>query len=564
TALTLLRHEGMAGAAWQWLRGGELTEPQRQALRDRGITSSQVHDDDGALAALRALSLLFGHGGRHLLLIVDELQQLRENGNTSLEAVTASTLTPLMGWAAETGALLTLCGLQDFWSALPPSVHQRVNANVIKPTWLTGNQIEEYICEAQLQENGERVLEPFTSAAVTALWRITGGHPRRSIAICHHAYRRSGGREKIDELEMQVAAKEQSSPGTVDDAQLQITEHCARLGYRVVRPAGRNSLRHDEPDLWIPARNSSDDGCGFVIIDSVLTDEECIAVIARGESISGLSRSGQGAPQRDVVLVVTGLLAESYAQEFSLAYGRVLDWSKAGFTDNLTETLRAFVPVERPSSELELLQKLQRDVQELRESVRGHPDRPATSDLPTGGTAPGQPGTWIELGEGEAMEYLSGRCNDLLRTLRDALVEAQRFWFGQFVPSLPERRLVRHNAPGLRGVALKDLTGNQVLRAMGVLTAMEQALLGFALGISEQLSRAVASPRSTRLELKQECERFDSTVSALIERMPSDHEDTIKIVNRALGVDRRLLGQKASRLGDLVFETIYREEFGRR
>jgi hypothetical protein len=556
--LSLLRHkeDQVVAAASAWLRADELSGDQKELLADRGVPES-IATDERALTVFNALSLLFGNGGQRLVLVIDEIHHLWRDDRSS-RSVT-NTLLPLLESVVGTGVLLIVCGLSDFWRALPEGFQQRFG-EPIKPSALSSGNIREYIKRAQGHGRaGRRAIEPFTDPAVESLYWITGGHPRKTVAICHHAYRRylaSG--KSITERDIREASRHLAGPETVEEVKSKILELCGRLGYRPARPERSSGSGEVTADIWLPARTGNE-RFGVVVSQSVVDEGSARSLIQRGLALAWSA----GDPTNAVALVVIGLLAVNIAENVKSAFACVLFWGNDEFPHGLTEAIEAYMP-RRANTEDSSMLALREEIRGLR--VAREADRqilesllermPATRtprpDLPTEtGDMP------VRLGSTD----LDRRFADTSVMIHDAITRATSLWEAIFREQTSGRLIDRSSAPGSRLALPEDLSERQIIQATGVLLALDRALRGFATGVAELVEWSANSNESIRQELGSQRDRFDEVADALLHQMPSDEDDANRTMYRVLGIDQRILATRVKRLGSVVYDTIYRSDF---
>lgn len=562
--LVLLLHsdQRISGSAWDWFRGGQ---PTRE-LADRGV-SQPIADDARALAAARALAMLFGHCGQQFILVIDELQNLRGGADDSPNAL-AMVVNPLLAWAAATGAFLVLCGLSDFWRALPESVHQRAG-KVVRPTPLSVDNIAEYIQEAQLMVNGKRQLEPFTKTSVKYLRDITSGHPRKTIALCHHAYRMVQGADTIKAVHLREASRELSGPDTAEDVIAEIIALCAQLGLPAVRKSPPAEGGGMTDHVWVSARGH-DQGCAVVVTDPVLDDTDARSLVEAARRLRGTSQQSR----HPIIAVVIGLMAGVVVKDIRRAYDHVFIWDRDHFARDLTAIIDGLSSEEaehdpaagsqllaqlyarlnqiagQRESDHELLGKLAdaQDEHRLRRIVREETRR---SYL-------------LESESEELMQFpldpLNELFDDRLRLIRDTIHRADRRWRSVFASG---ELINRIDAPGGRPMLIEDMAAEEVIRTLGVLAALEKALQGFGWGLIGLLNSDGEHGKDTRRELRGQCDRFNNVVDLLIRHVPATENDLYRATNRILETDKKIIRQHLSRFGSVVFDTIYEEDLRR-
>ncbi|TYK52525.1 hypothetical protein [Actinomadura decatromicini] len=542
TVLGLVWHRSAGAAAWRWLCGdGRSTDEDAVLLADRGVRSPPVDDDLRALGVLRALARLCGRTGGRMVLVLDELHMMRPPGGDGLTE-TAATLMELLGWANEAGTLLVVCGLLDFWEALPESVRQRVTTRIV-PSLLTRDQIRAYIAAAQgLDDVPGEAPHPFTAEAVEELWKITEGHPRRTITLCHHAHRLAAGTGRIGPRQIQEASRALCAPDTPDHVRSRLFGWCTELGYRVVR-GGRGRW---EPDLRVGSRQG-DAECALVVSGPVVEDSELTALRDRGLTLAGR----RPAHPRTVVLVMAGPLAAAFKDEIEDVFTHVLHWNSDGFRDELTATLRSYVPAGDDAGLYEAVMAMRRELREL-----GAAAPPALVATAQADPHAAEPRTWTDPDRRRRFAEAERLCARALEFIGHAHDRTHEFWKGRFHFDAKGVSLPRLAAPGDRHAALGDIVSRPVLQARGTLMFLEDAVGEFASRVEELLGDEARPLPQIREELRYLQRKLDHSVADVITMFPDAYEDERGTVARLLGVDRSTLNQHLAGLGATVYSAV--------
>jgi hypothetical protein len=545
SVLRLVWHKTVHAAAWKWLCGQPLGDDERQWLADRGVAAPPIADDMRAMTALNALARLCGQVNGRMVLIIDELHLIRPGGGDGWTEAT-TILRDFIDWAGRTGSLLTVCGLLDFWRALKEGLGGRT-VTEIRPAGLTVEQIKEYIGLALgADDRPDDALYPFTSEAVDELWKITKGHPRRTIAICHHAYAASLGLQPIGPRQIQRASRELTGPDTPDDAKAKIADWCAEAGFHVERARHLEPVR-PEPDLVITSRLGGGE-CGIVVSGSVVGEEELDRLLVRAVAVAG---GGRPRPPRAVILVVVGLLAAGYEDRVKDAFAHVLSWRQQSIRDELTTTLRSYVSLDDQRGLYELVLELQSEMREIKTGL-------ATTLPPDAdeAAARGSEHQWADPDRRRRHDEALQLCERALEAVQPAPDGARAFWqrrfqFGQ--TGLVDRRY----APGRREVSLTDMTSPQIHRALGAMVLLEDVVRQFSVRIQELLRDESRSMDGIRGELAYLSRVLDDSLSAVTNSFPRGADDPGDTIRRFMGVDRDLLTRQLGRLGTTVYSAIY-------
>ncbi|TDC82167.1 hypothetical protein [Actinomadura sp. 7K507] len=544
--LGLVWHRTAGAAAWRWLSGDEHRQVEdERLLADRGVRSPPVADDVRALRVLRALARLCGWTGGRMVLVLDELHQISPHGGDGLTEV-ATTLMELIGWAGETGALLVVCGLLDFWEALPQSVRQRVATRIV-PSGLMPPQISAYIGAAQRPgESGEAGLRTFSGQAVDELWKITHGHPRRTITLCHHAYELADGAGRIGPEQIRKASRSLCAPDTPEHVRDKLFGWCTELGYHVER-----FRRHDgsrwQADLKVSSRQG-DGQCALVVSGAVVEDGKLADLRTRASALMG----GRRAHPRNVVLVMAGPLAAAFNEDVEEVFTRVLHWDGDAFRDDLAATLRSHVSAGDHAGLYELVLEMRRELGELKELGKGPVAAPADSlDAEV---------AWTDPARRRRFQKAERLCRQALDGLAIAENDVQRFWRDRFQVTAEGVRMRRAFASGQRHAALSDVTSYTALRARGTLALLEDAVREFTVRVRDLLADEGKTMPQLRDDLRFLHQNFDHSVADVIKLFPGEHEDGRDAGVRLLGVDRPMLTRYLGDLGKSVYSVVVAPE----
>ncbi|QKW38289.1 hypothetical protein HUT06_33345 [Actinomadura sp. NAK00032] len=537
TVLGLVWHTAAGAAAWRWLCGVEhRPEGDARLLADRGVHTPPVDRDDRALRALRALSRLCAWTGGRMALVLDELHQISPRGGDGLTEV-AATLMELTGWAAETGALLVVCGLLDFWEALPDGVRARVVTRIV-PSGLTTEEITAYIVKARHPGGGGGGPHPFTEEAVQELWRITDGHPRRTITLCHHAYERRPATGSIGPRQIRDASRSLCAPDTPDHVRTKLTGWCIELGYHVERV--RRPEPDRGPDLWARSRRGGAE-CALIVSGPVVSTDERGRLLRRADA---LARGGAHA--RDVVLVMAGPLAAAFGDEIGRAFTRVLHWDSDTFHDDLAATLHSRLAANDREEVYELLFEMRREIAALR----------TPPPAPGADTAAGAARVWTDPDRRGRFDAADRLCRQALQVIAIADARVQEFWRTRFDADARGVSVPRAEAHGDRYGAIGEFVFGPTLRARGALAFLDDIVRAFVSRIGDMLADDTMTLPQIRARLQPLHQRVDHAVDAVIRTYPDERDDPDNAVGRLLDVDGRKLDQHLRGLGTTVYSVV--------
>lgn len=354
TALMLLLRQGFEDSVWSWLQGGK----PDQILVERGV-HTWIREDVPALEAMGVIATLFGRKEHRFILVLDELDKVLSSA-ANPRRPTVDAFKELLRMFTAAGALLVLAGLPDILLVVGTDVTERIS-QVIPMMPLDAPQTMQFIEDSIEATLGVRRAWPFTQEAVDYIVRITRGVPRQIIRLCYHAYRRAAddGTEVEAELVRQIAMDQfyLASRGEVRTVIRQVLDRNG-LAY-----LGDENIGSVAVDYWIPIGRS---GCGVIVAGSVLSQEEVDALRHDAQAIE------QQAPDKALLLVVEGYIAEEYATELENLF-EILHYDALTFPDRLAAALSALVqrierlasvdPVEAVRERVEQIARLQANLQ---------------------------------------------------------------------------------------------------------------------------------------------------------------------------------------------------------
>ncbi|MFG1607934.1 hypothetical protein [Actinoplanes sp. NPDC049265] len=337
TALTLYPRPEFRHAVWEWFRGAD----PDAALVERGI-ESKIQSEEDALAAIGVFALLYGHQGKRLVVVFDEMEKiLSTSGADGRTARVAQAFKRLFEIAHETNSLFVLCGLPDFLDALPTDVRQRVN-DVLWPGRLNNANVTEYIQGVLTRAFGVSDIAPFTEAGIGYLTELAGGNARAVVRLCYLSYARAvGERARVDPPFLREVAREQYEAERTDDVAQDIENVLTRSGWRYERdvelkiPKSR-ARAGQRVDFWLPIGDAGA-GCAIVISPSVLQDGDVTSLTKT------LTRASTPQARRSFLLVINGYLSEAKRPVLEAAYDRVITRGTVQFTSALTDAVHALV-----------------------------------------------------------------------------------------------------------------------------------------------------------------------------------------------------------------------------
>ncbi|SFQ99799.1 hypothetical protein SAMN04488564_101930 [Lentzea waywayandensis] len=329
----LLRHD-FADAAWEWL-SGHYPDP---VLVDRGV-DTPIATEELALEAMGVIALLYSTRGKKFVLAIDEMNKVvSATRKPSENAVDA--FEKLIKVFAGAQALLVLAGLPDYLDELGGTVQQRIGRTILISPLNPENAIE-YIRQSQEAIGRGRVLHPFTEDTVRYLVKLTDGNARRIIRLCSHLYRhamdlspRDPARALVTEAMVRKVAREQAGARSTDHVRNEIRQVLAALGLSYERDHWMDPQTDSRADYWVPYGDEDGAGCALVLIDAVLTQGDCDALVSRATFLQ------TSAEQRQVLLVVVGLLNADFVSELGEAFSEEpISYDHWTFTETLSSVL---------------------------------------------------------------------------------------------------------------------------------------------------------------------------------------------------------------------------------
>lgn len=179
-ALQLLLENRFEKDVWNWFGG---TEPS-EALRERGVQFT-IDNDESALESIGVFAYLFGEQGHKFILFIDEMEKLLSS-NEKVKAQSSESLKKLIEIVKETKSLLIICGLPDYYIALPRDLQQRI-AYQIKTEAITTKEIMQYVCNANKKVNNQESTIPFSEKILEDIINISEGNIRMIIRLLYHS-----------------------------------------------------------------------------------------------------------------------------------------------------------------------------------------------------------------------------------------------------------------------------------------------------------------------------------------------------------------------------------------
>ncbi len=503
TALTLLLRTGYDDVVWRWLNG----DTPAEVLVERGITAP-IDTEVAALEAMGVLALLYGGRRASFVLVIDELDKLLSGAR--LDEDIAPAFEKLLEVFAGAGSCLVLCVLPEARGALRPSTRQRVSRTV-EMVRLSVDEICAFIEKAQGARLGRAELAPFTRDTVRYLRDLAGGNARKVIRLCHDVFRvvddesRRTGRPDLLVTDQMVREAENDQVGSfgVEDVSGVVRRVLVKNGWTYRQ---NHVLPGDVVvDFWVTFLDRVG-GCAVLVAPSVLTDEDSRLLATRILAVR------TEAPDSEVVLVVTGMLAELHVGGVRAALDAdPLRYLEPGFDENLATSIGAVAarlgqvahpdPMNVVRQRIEQLTRQQSSIYDHIDSladrlddVRGGADRRLAAiqrDIAT-------------LAKGAARAPASALPSDVDRLLLGA-VEA--------LDELTELEPMMNEAfaePGAVAAVQRRVTAEELYDAFGVAALTRAAVLSFRTAVTKWYT---GDSEPQRLEWL--CQSYDDVVEFL-------------------------------------------------
>lgn len=179
-ALLLLLEPRFEEEVWNWFNGGEPSA----AMKERGV-KFKIDNDISALESIGVFAFLFGQQGHTFVLFIDEMEKI-VSSTEKVKKESFEALKKLIETVKATRSMLILCGLPDYYMALPKDVQQRI-AYQIKTEEITLTEIKSYIIKANEKVNGVKTIIPFSDKNIKDILEISSGNIRTIIRLLYHS-----------------------------------------------------------------------------------------------------------------------------------------------------------------------------------------------------------------------------------------------------------------------------------------------------------------------------------------------------------------------------------------
>ncbi|MET7372710.1 hypothetical protein [Micromonospora arida] len=228
-ALTYLLEPDLKDAAYDWLLGRQVSEPE---LRRVGI-SRHLDTPDQCRYGLQLLTLVCAQAGRPLVLILDQAEKLLLDSQEDVVPEGAGMLHSLVEAIPDLRGMLIVASNDRAWEMLPQDLRQRFGANEIACSTLQPDEARDLIGRYVVASFGTqmppsyRAPWPFSDDAMRKLLRNSGGIPRSLLQLAFQSF---------DALD--ADAKEIEASDVPDDLTVLDREGVDRAIRRVLRRIG--------------------------------------------------------------------------------------------------------------------------------------------------------------------------------------------------------------------------------------------------------------------------------------------------------------------------------------
>lgn len=268
-ALLLLMETRFEKEVWDWFNGEEASK----AMKERGVNFS-IDDDSIALETIGIFAFLFGQNEHCFILFIDEMEKIisntEKNKKGSFEA-----LKNFIEMVKATKSMLILCGLPDYYVALPKDIQQRIGYEV-KTKGITLKEIKEYVRNANEKVNRKKSYIPFCEKILENILDISSGNIRTIIRLLYH----SGVWYSENNLELNEKALSEivtNAYGTFDLTSIRrvLSQVFISNGWSYEE---KKSYKQAVIDFWLPSiltkENTLDNGIEIYLIQNLLSEEE--------------------------------------------------------------------------------------------------------------------------------------------------------------------------------------------------------------------------------------------------------------------------------------------------
>lgn len=276
SALLLLLDARFEKEVWDWFNGSEPSD----AMKERGVNFS-IDNDAVALESIGIFAFLFGQQGHRFVLFIDEMEKI-VSSTEKIKKDSFGALKKLIEIVKATKSMLILCGLPDYYIALPRDTQQRI-AYQIKTGGIMLSEIEEYIRNANEKVNNKKTQIPFCKEILEEILDISNGNIRTIIRLLYH----SGNWYIENSIEINSNALCDiltNAYGTFDLTAVRkvLAQIFTSKGWLFEE---RKSSDKATIDFWLPyiltKKDSLNDGIEIYLVSNLLSEEEYTQVNKR-------------------------------------------------------------------------------------------------------------------------------------------------------------------------------------------------------------------------------------------------------------------------------------------
>lgn len=321
-ALLLLMMPQFEVEVWEWFNGGEPSE----ALKERGVNFS-INSDMLALESIGVFAFLFAQQEHKFVLFIDEMEKIISNTEqTKTESFEA--LKKLFETVKVTKSMLILCGLQDYYEALPKDAQQRISYEV-KTKSVSLMEIKKYISNANQNLNNITDCFPFSERTIENILDISNGNIRTIIRLLYHSCNWYIENEvEIDEKALCDILK--NAYGTFDTSNVSMNLAQIIISKGWLFEENRVLMCEEKTvtiDFWLPSiltqKNAVEKGIEIYIVQNVISENEYQHVFDNVCSKSNNCR----------LIIVEGFISEKYYNLLLKNVNRIMKYRASDFNE---------------------------------------------------------------------------------------------------------------------------------------------------------------------------------------------------------------------------------------
>jgi hypothetical protein len=206
---------GSGESAYRWLSGHEIEDSAMlgvssslQTLPRDGVADS----DTSAISALEMIAALHQIAHVPLLILIDQLEVLLRNVDSSSSATIASLLKKLIEQLGSQGAMTVLAGVPEAWQKLPRDVSARFRLREPVPVGQLSAAETKLLVGAYV---GDEAASKMNMKVLETIHRLSGGSPREILRIAYHVWEEKG--DAFDSFDEAAILRSAARSGSVGD-----------------------------------------------------------------------------------------------------------------------------------------------------------------------------------------------------------------------------------------------------------------------------------------------------------------------------------------------------------